>query len=70
MRLLQVEEPTWIFQRAELEERMCGWGEGFGSDTIEVHVHSLWRKIGAEQTDDPGVVQVETLVAWAHPVVT
>ncbi|WP_031359969.1 response regulator [Caballeronia sordidicola] len=49
--LLQVliEEPTRVFRRAELEEKLYGWGEEVGSNTIEVHVHSLRRKIGAEQ---------------------
>ncbi|WP_114812643.1 response regulator [Paraburkholderia kururiensis] len=49
--LLQVliEEPSRVFTRAELEEKLYGWGEEVGSNTIEVHVHSLRRKIGAEQ---------------------
>lgn len=49
--LLQVliEEPARVFRRAELEEKLYGWGEEVGSNTIEVHVHSLRRKIGAEQ---------------------
>ncbi|MDE1182003.1 response regulator [Paraburkholderia sp.] len=49
--LLQVliEEPTRVYTKAELEEKMYGWGEEVGSNTIEVHVHSLRRKIGAEQ---------------------
>ena len=49
--LLQVliEEPTRVFRRAELEEKLYGWGEEVSSNTIEVHVHSLRRKIGAEQ---------------------
>jgi two-component system response regulator QseB len=38
-----------VFRRAELEEKLYGWGEEVGSNTIEVHVHSLRRKIGAEQ---------------------
>ena len=44
-----IEEPARVFTRAELEERMYGWGEEVGSNTIEVHVHSLRRKLGAEQ---------------------
>jgi two-component system, OmpR family, response regulator QseB len=49
--LLQVliDEPTRVFTKAELEEKLYGWGEEVGSNTIEVHVHSLRRKIGAEQ---------------------
>ena len=44
-----IEEPTRVFPKAELEERLYGWGDEVGSNTIEVHVHSLRRKIGAEQ---------------------
>jgi two-component system, OmpR family, response regulator QseB len=44
-----IEEPARVFTRAELEEKLYGWGEEVGSNTIEVHVHSLRRKIGAEQ---------------------
>ena len=49
--LLQVllEQPARVFRRAELEEKLYGWGEEIGSNTIEVHVHSLRRKIGADQ---------------------
>ncbi|MFP3693116.1 winged helix-turn-helix domain-containing protein, partial [Burkholderia sp. SIMBA_048] len=35
--------------RSELEDKLYGWGEEVGSNTIEVHVHSLRRKIGADQ---------------------
>jgi two-component system response regulator QseB len=44
-----IEQPTRVFTRAELEEKLYGWGEEVGSNTIEVHVHSLRRKIGAEE---------------------
>ncbi|SEA35262.1 MAG: response regulator [Paraburkholderia sp.] len=44
-----IEEPSRVFTKAELEEKLYGWGEEVGSNTIEVHVHSLRRKIGAEQ---------------------
>jgi two-component system, OmpR family, response regulator QseB len=44
-----IEEPTRVFTKAELEDRLYGWGEEVGSNTIEVHVHSLRRKLGAEQ---------------------
>jgi two-component system, OmpR family, response regulator QseB len=44
-----IEEPARVFTRAELEDKLSGWGEEVGSNTIEVHVHSLRRKIGAEQ---------------------
>ncbi|KNH06598.1 Two-component system response regulator QseB [Candidatus Burkholderia brachyanthoides] len=44
-----IEEPARVFRRSELEEKLYGWGEEVGSNTIEVHVHSLRRKIGAEE---------------------
>lgn len=44
-----IEEPVRVFTRSELEDKLYGWGEEVGSNTIEVHVHSLRRKIGAEQ---------------------
>ncbi|CAG4885815.1 response regulator [Paraburkholderia gardini] len=44
-----IEEPSRVFTKAELEEKLYGWGEEVGSNTIEVHVHSLRRKIGAGQ---------------------
>ncbi|KIG08110.1 response regulator [Caballeronia concitans] len=44
-----IEEPSRVFRRRELEEKLYGWGEEVGSNAIEVHVHSLRRKIGAEQ---------------------
>jgi two-component system response regulator QseB len=49
--LLQVliEEPARVLTRTELEDKLYGWGEEVGSNTIEAHVHSLRRKIGVEQ---------------------
>jgi len=44
-----IEEPSRVFRRSELEEKLYGWGEEVGSNAIEVHVHSLRRKIGAEE---------------------
>lgn len=44
-----IDEPTRVFTKAVLEEKLYGWGEEVGSNTIEVHVHSLRRKIGADQ---------------------
>jgi two-component system, OmpR family, response regulator QseB len=44
-----IEVPTRVFTRTELEEKLYGWGEEVGSNTIEVHVHSLRRKLGADQ---------------------
>lgn len=52
MLLLQLaENPQRVFNRAQLEESLYGWGEGAESNTIDVHVHHLRRKI------TPGVIK-------------
>lgn len=46
MLLLQLaEHPQRVFNRAQLEELLYGWGEGVESNSIDVHVHHLRRKI-------------------------
>ena len=40
------ENPQRVFNRAQLEEALYGWGEGAESNTIDVHVHHLRRKLG------------------------
>ena len=45
-----IEAPKRVHTRAELEEKLYGWGEEIGSNAGEVHIHSLRRKIGAEQS--------------------
>jgi DNA-binding response OmpR family regulator len=42
------EHPQRVFNRAQLEESLYGWGEGAESNTIDVHVHHLRKKLGAE----------------------
>ncbi|CAM2154333.1 DNA-binding transcriptional activator QseB [Pararobbsia alpina] len=44
-----IEEPTRVFSKSELEDKLYGWGQEIGSNAIEVYVHSLRRKLGAEQ---------------------
>ena len=41
-----LERPGAILSRAQLEERLYGWGEEIESNTIEVYIHSLRRKLG------------------------
>jgi two-component system response regulator QseB len=43
-----IERPGAILSRAQLEERVYGWGEEVESNAIEVHVHSLRKKLGAD----------------------
>ncbi|MEX5746214.1 response regulator [Massilia sp. X63] len=42
------EHPSRIFNRAQLEESLYGWGEGAESNTIDVHVHHLRKKLAPE----------------------
>lgn len=43
-----LERPGRILSRAQLEERLYGWGEEVESNVVEVHVHTLRRKLGAD----------------------
>jgi two-component system, OmpR family, response regulator len=43
-----MEHPGRILSKAQLEERLYGWGEEVESNVVEVYVHSLRRKLGAE----------------------
>ena len=40
--------PGRALSREQLEEALYGWGEEVGSNAIEVHVHHLRRKLGAD----------------------
>jgi two-component system OmpR family response regulator len=39
--------PGAILSRAELEQRIYGWGEEIESNTVEVLIHSIRKKLGA-----------------------
>lgn len=43
-----MQRPGAVLSRAKLEESVYGWHEEVGSNTIEVHLHNLRRKIGSE----------------------
>jgi two-component system response regulator QseB len=45
---LLLERPGTILSRAQLEERLYGWGEEVESNAVEVHVHGLRKKLGAD----------------------
>ena len=38
--------PGQILTREQLEEQLYSWGQEVGSNTIEVHIHHLRRKLG------------------------
>lgn len=42
------QRPGTVLSRAQLEERLYGWGEEVASNAIEVHIHNLRRKLGAD----------------------
>jgi two-component system response regulator QseB len=45
---LLLERPGTILSRAQIEERLYGWGEEVESNAVEVHIHGLRRKLGAQ----------------------
>ena len=57
-----LERPGCVLSRAQLEERLYGWGEEVASNAVEVHVHNLRRKLGA------GLIRTERGVGYSIPV--
>ena len=43
-----VEHPGAILSRQQLEERIYGWGDAVSSNAVEVIIHGLRRRFGAE----------------------
>lgn len=43
-----LEHPGKPLSRAQLEERLYGWDEEIESNAVEVHIHALRRKLGAD----------------------
>ena len=43
-----MKQPGVPLSRARIEESLYGWNEEVESNTVEVHIHSLRRKLGAE----------------------
>ena len=39
--------PGAVLSKSQLEEKIYGWGEEIGSNTVEVYIHSLRKKLGA-----------------------
>jgi two-component system response regulator QseB len=40
--------PGAILSRAQLEDKLYGWNESVESNTVEVHIHALRRKLGSD----------------------
>ncbi|SFE53429.1 two-component system, OmpR family, response regulator QseB [Sulfitobacter brevis] len=43
-----LERPGGILSKASLEERIYGWQDGIESNAVEVHIHKLRAKLGAD----------------------
>ncbi len=43
-----LQRPAAVLSRAQLEERLYGWGEEPESNAVEVYVHGLRRKLGQD----------------------
>ncbi len=43
-----IEKPEAVLSRAQLVERIYGWNEEVDSNTIEVHIHALRKKIAPD----------------------
>ena len=43
-----MQRPGTVLSRAQLEESIYGWGDEVGSNAVEVHLHHLRKKLGAE----------------------
>lgn len=43
-----LDRPGAVLSRARIEERIYGWGQEVESNAVEVHIHSLRRKLGAD----------------------
>ena len=40
--------PGAVLSKSQLEEKVYGWGEEIGSNTVEVYIHALRKKLGAD----------------------
>jgi DNA-binding response OmpR family regulator len=43
-----LQRPGAVLSRAQLEDRLYGWGEEIESNAVSVYIHQLRRKLGAE----------------------
>ena len=43
-----IERPGVVLSREQLREKLYGWGDSVESNTIEVYVHALRKKLGAD----------------------
>jgi len=43
-----MQQPGRALSRAQLEQHLYAWGDEIGSNTVEVYIHHLRRKLGAD----------------------
>lgn len=43
-----LDRPGVVLSRAQLEEKLYGWDDSVDSNAIEVHIHSLRKKLGSD----------------------
>ena len=43
-----LDQPGSVVSKAQLEDKIYGWGQEIGSNTIDVYVHHLRKKLGAD----------------------
>lgn len=43
-----LDRPGALLSRVQLEEKLYGWNEEIDSNAVEVHIHALRKKLGAE----------------------
>lgn len=43
-----LDRPGAVLSQEQLEEKLYGWGEEVQSNTVEVHIHALRRKLGQD----------------------
>jgi two-component system OmpR family response regulator/two-component system response regulator QseB len=58
-----MQRPGALLSRAQLEDRLYGWGEEIESNAVSVYIHQLRRKLGAEYIQN--VRGVGYFVGWA-----
>ncbi|MBD2858352.1 response regulator [Spongiibacter sp. KMU-158] len=42
------DRPGQVFSREQLEEKLYSWGDEISSNTVDVHIHNLRKKLGSE----------------------
>lgn len=45
---LMMEQPSTVFSRPRLEDSLYGWNEEVESNSVEVHIHQIRKKLGKE----------------------